>query len=291
MRNVRREGGVIQADAALRPLSSTVTPMVRSAIALFSCILAASACDAVTGGQSGNPIGVGTVSARTKGTGYTTGPVIAFYRVNSATFVSASPARDSCYQTSWSEPASTQNTSAPKLTAGTTVTIQIGSRIDTLTKAATGADQSYKSTLSSGIPYTPGDSMVVTMSGDVNGFPISTFRGKTAEAFVMNTPGLPNGSGPITLSWTPSQDANSIMLVNLRFIAGTTATSFNRQIACTFIDDGAGTVPASVTTDWLAATTRDVISQRIRTILGSVDVPLSYFNIVSSFSWPTPASP
>ena len=66
---------------------------------------------------------------------------------------------------------------------------------------------------------------------------------------------------------------------------------FDRQIACSFIDDGSGQVPASLATDWITATNRDMIAQRVRTILTQIAVPLSYFNVVSAFDWPTPISP
>ena len=99
----------------------------------------------------------------------------------------------------------------------------------------------------------------------------------------------PTGS-PINVTWTPATDLNSAMYVTFRYISGT-ATTFNRQIACSFIDDGTGTVSTVAAADWIASPNRDMIAQRVRTILTQIDVPLSYFNIVSAFDWPTPISP
>ena len=267
-----------------------MTHTARAIFALIACSLSLAACEGVTGGSSGNPIGVGGVGARTKGAGYTMGPQISFYRVTGATFITSMGARDTCFLTSYSAPTTPTTSTAPKLSAGAIITMATGTRTDTLTRGTGGTDQTYRSPLTSGIPFTPGDSMVISVAGDVNGFPISTFRGKTAEPFVLNPPTLPSGAGPITITWTPAQDLNAAMFVNFRYLAGT-ATTLNRQIACTFADDGSGTVPATVTADWLAATTRDYTAERIRTILATVPVPLSYFNIVSSFNWPTPVSP
>jgi hypothetical protein len=259
------------------------------ALAALAGALLLSACEAVSGGTSGNPVGVGGLGARTKGTGYTTGPSISFYRVTSATFVSATGARDTCFTAAYSE-ASSGNPTAAKLSAGAHIALTIGSRTDTLYRPSNPAtDLTYRSSLPAGIPYTPGDSMVFTIAGDQNGFPISSFRGKTAEPFVINPITIP-ASGAIPVTWTPAHDLNSAMFITFRYRAGT-ATTFNRQIACTFVDDGSAVVPDRVTAEWLAATNRDYVGQRIRTILGQVPVPLSYFNIVSSFNWPTPVSP
>lgn len=288
MRNVPAAVGVLLADASLRPHKPMSRIRTRALLA-FACVLILAACDAVTSGTSGNPVGIGGISARTKGTGYTSGPALSFFRVTGATFVTSANARDSCYLASYSESSNTNTTTAAKLSAGAFITLKLGSRTDTLTKPTTGTDLTYRSPLASGIPFTPGDSMVITINGDQNGFPVSTWRGKTAEAFVVNPITIPT-TGAIPVTWTPAHDLNSAMFITFRYAAGT-STTFNRQIACTFSDDGAATVPAVVTSAWLAATNRDYIGQRIRTILGTVDVPLSYFNFVSSFNWPTPVSP
>lgn len=260
-----------------------------SAIIGLASTLVFSACDAVTGGTSGNPVGVGGIAARTKGAGYTTGPALAFYRVTGATFITSANTRDTCFVAEYSDAMDTQASTAPKLSAGAFVRLTLGTRTDTLTQSTAGTDVSYRSTLASGIPFTPGDSMVITIPGDPNGFPASTWRGKTAEPFVITPITIP-AVGAIPVSWSPAQDANSAMFITFRYAAGTSAT-FNRQIACTFVDDGSATVPAIATPEWLAATNRDYTGTRIRTILGTVDVPLSYFNVVSSFTWPTPVSP
>jgi len=249
-----------------------------------------SACDAVTGASGGSPVGVGNVSARAKGTGFTTAPQIAFYRVSSASFISPNGIRDTCFTSAYSETGSGGTTTASVLGAGALITIALGNRVDTLLRTANTLDPVYRSGLAAGIPYTPGDSMVITVPGDRNGFPTSVFRGRTAEAFTMAPLVVPENGSPINIQWTPATDANSAMFVTFRF-KSPAAASFDRQIACSFVDDGSGQVPATVATSWLTATQRDMTAQRLRSILTQVDVPLSYFNVVSTFDWPTPVSP
>lgn len=250
------------------------------------------ACDSVTGSSSGSPIGVGGITARAKGAGFTTAPQIAFYRVSGATFESASGVRDTCFLAAYSDAPTTGTTSAAGLGAGAFLTLSLGSRVDTLTRTGGALDPVYRSSLNAGIPYTPGDSMIITIPGDRTGFPTSTFRGRTAEPFSMGQLIVPANGNPINITWTPATDPNAAMFVTFRYIAsGSSVTTFNRQIACSFVDDGSGQVPATVATAWITATSRDMTAQRIRTILAQVDVPLAYFNLVSAFDWPTPISP
>ena len=257
----------------------------------LAAVTAIAGCDGLNTGQTGNPVGVGALAARTKGTGYTTSPQVTFYRVTSATFVTTAGLRDTCYLAFYSETSAGGTSSATTVGAGSTIALKLGVRTDTLARAAGGADATYRTSLLAGIPFTPGDSMLFTIPGDNNGFPTSAFRGKTAEPFALNVVTVPAAGNPVPVSWAPAaSDSNAAMFITFRY-ATATSTTFNRQIACTFIDDGSGTAPASVTTDWINSTRRDVVAQRARTILTQVPVPLSYFNIVSVFDWPTPISP
>ena len=260
-------------------------------ILALAAVTSIAGCDGLNTGQSGNPVGVGRLVTRTKGTGYTTNPQVTFYRVTSATFVTTAGLRDTCYLALYTETGSAGTTSATTVSAGAAISLALGTRTDSLARTVGATDATYHSALLAGIPFTPGDSMVFTIPGDKNGFPTSVFRGKTAERFALNAVTVPAVGNPVPLSWAPAAtDSNAAMFVTFRYATGT-STTFNRQIACTFIDDGAGSAPATVTTDWINATKRDVIAQRARTILTQVPVPLSYFNIISVFDWPTPISP
>ena len=266
------------------------------AFALLTATVGVGACDSLTGSSTGSPIGVGGLSARTKGAGYTTAPQIAFYRVSGATFESAAGVRDTCYLAAYSESSTTGGSPGTSTTtglgAGAFITVAIGNRVDSLTRTGGALDPVYRSSLSGGIPYTPGDSMVITIPGDRTGFPTSSFRGRTAEPFTMGQLGVPQLGSPVNITWTPATDPNAAMFVTFRYVSGlSSALPFNRQIACSFIDDGSAQVSAALSADWTSSIKHDMVAQRIRTILAQVAVPLSYFNIVSTFDWPTPISP
>jgi hypothetical protein len=267
-----------------------MTPNRRASFLVLAAALALNACDAVTGGASGNPVGIGNIVARTKGTGFTAAPTFTFYRVTGATFVSSQTVRDTCFATAFNPNATPGVSTAQQIGAGAFVSIVTGTRTDSLVRTTGATDQTYRSALASGIPFTPGDSIVITTKGERNGFPTSTFRGKTAEPFTINPVTVPAAGDPIVVTWTAATAPGSAMFVNFHYAVSGSAT-MNRQIACTFVDDGSALVPGSLTTDWVNSAVRDYTGQRVRTILEQVDVPLSYFNVVSSFHWPTPASP
>lgn len=256
-------------------------------VLLASAILGA--CSLPMADASGNPVGIGGLSARSSGAAFTSTPTLAFYRVNGATFVTALGVRDTCVETSYSDTTSSVST-ASTIGGGPIVTIQLGGRTDTLARTAGSVDPIYRSSIPGGIPYTPGDSLVLTISGDPEGFPTASFHGKTAEAFEVNAFDVPASGDPINLSWTPAATEDAAMLMSFRFATAASPT-LDRQVACTFVDDGTGTVPGDVAINWVGAANRTFAAQRIRTILEQVDVPRSYFNFVSSFVWPTPQSP
>jgi hypothetical protein len=261
-----------------------------TALVLVAAVTLA-ACDSITSGSNGSPIGVGSITARTKGSGFTTDPQIGFYRVSSASFMTTSGVPDTCFLAAYSSTSSGGTTSATGLSAGSYVLIQIGGRTDTLKQAGVTLDPIYKSVATSGIPYTPGDSFVVTVPGSNGGFPAGTFRGRTAEAFTVAPITLPASGVPMTVNWSPAGDGTSAMYITFRYYGTATSADYDRQVACSFADDGSATVPATMAGLWVASAKRDFLAQRMRAALAQVDVPRSYFNLVSTFDWPTPVSP
>lgn len=264
-------------------------PLFRTPVLCAAVILLAG-CDALNTGVSGNPVGVGGLTARTSGTGFTTSPGVTFYRVSSATFVTTAGVRDTCVDITYSESSGGPSTSATGIGGGTHVILLLGNRTDTLRRTAGSTDLTYHSSSAAGLSFTPGDSMTFIVAGDANGFPAATFKGRTAEPFTLDPVTVPEAGSPVTLTWTPATDANAAMAMSLRYVTGS-GTTLNRQISCTFVDDGSATVAGAMASAWISATTRTIVAQRNRTILEQVTVPLSYFNIVSTFTVPTPVSP
>ncbi|MCC7195601.1 MAG: hypothetical protein IT356_08615 [Gemmatimonadaceae bacterium] len=248
-----------------------------------AAVLAMAACDMPQSGSVGSPVALGTFKADPSGSAsYSMLPSLAFYRVTGAMFVNTSVASDSCLDAPYSDGTDAGPVVAPGISAGDYVLLSLGSRTDTLRRSMLG-DPFYRTSGGQSIPFTPGDSMVIRVAGDPNGFPASTFRGRTAEALTVGAVNLPAPGDQMTVNWSPAGGSGAAVLVALRYASSDSVASFNRQVACTFVDDGTAAVPAPAVINWLRSSRRDMVVQRLRSILEQVAVPRSYFNVVSVF--------
>jgi hypothetical protein len=268
--------------------------MSRRSLSLLGCagLALVSACNALTSSAApGTPVAIVSMNARSKGGGFTTSPTANFYSATSITFSSASVASDSCVLASYSATAPSGNT-AKVIGAGAYVLMQVSGHTDSLVKATT-VDQTYQSIHASGVAFNPGDSVTFSILGDIVGFPQTTVTAKTAEPFTLNPIVVPPTGQPMTVTWSTGTDANGAMLVSLRYNDGTAGvTGLNAQVFCDFHDDGSGTVQAVNIAKWAASSQREVLVQRLRTVLLQVQsANTAYVNILSTFDLPLPVSP
>ncbi|MDA1081117.1 MAG: hypothetical protein O2973_05465 [Gemmatimonadetes bacterium] len=260
------------------------------ALAALLATTVTAACNFPTPGASGNPVGLGTLTSTAAGAAYTTSPSIGFYRLSGAAFLTSVAVIDTCFQAPYSDtPVATPPFQTP-VTAGPFIEIRLGSRSDTLRRSTTGNDPEYTLVGSSGIPYTPGDSIVINVAGDPSGFPTSSFSGRTAEPFVLDDVVIPGPGAQLVASWNPPGGVGAAMLVSFQYSTAASST-LDRQIACTFVDDGGNAVPDNEASLWLGATNRRVQAQRVRTIFEEVPIPRSFMNLVTAFTYVPPASP
>ena len=183
-------------------------------------------------------------------------------------------------------------TNVTYLDAGVPVTAKIGSRNpDELPRNAGVGEITYELPSGQTIPYTPGDSVVLTVPGAVGGFPGSTIRAKTAEAFTIDPINVPSGSEAIQLRWTPSQDPRSALILELRYhpTGGATPT---RELLCSFADDGIDSIPFTQHQPWSAgaSSARQIIATRLRTSYINTSTG-GLLGVISTFPVPTPTIP
>ena len=175
------------------------------------------------------------------------------------------------------------------LDAGTTVEATLGGIPRTLARTTTAQGLVYHP--ESPLPYTPGDSIVVSVAGVPGGFPAGEIRAKTAEAFTFPTDiPIPPGSEAIQLTWTPPQDTRSAMVVSLRYATNANPAVLSRHVLCTFADDGVDSIPFRWHNTWSTSSgARAVVATRLRTTyVGSGDANLG---VVSTYQFPTPPKP
>lgn len=268
--------------------------MSRRSLSLIGCagLALVNACSALTSSSSGGtPVAIVSMNARAKGTVFTTSPTVNFYSATSITFSSASVASDSCVLFPYSATAGSGNT-AKVIGGGAYVLASVSGNTDSLVKATT-VDATYQSSHVSGIAFTPGDSITFTIPGDIAGFPPTAVTAKTAEPFTLNPIVVPPTGQPMTVTWSTGNDANGAMLVSMRYNDATVGvTGLNAQIFCDFHDDGSGTVQATNIALWAASSQREVLVQRLRTVLVQVpSVITAYVNVLSTFDLPLPVSP
>jgi len=257
------------------------------AIAAVSTVVVA--CTAATDVTS-VPYGFVTVVAQTAGAGYTASPVASFFDARGLGAPGAVSAWDSCRVQPYSPGAVLSFGDVyPSIGAGSAVAVKFGARTDSLFPVAVGREIQYKLRTPTSIPYTPGDSVSVVVPGNSDGYPAISFRAKTAEAVAVTNFGTPNGASRLDLRWNAAQDLNATMTVSFRFGASG-ADSLNTQIYCQFKDDGADSIPARYMASWAQAPTRSWTAQRVRSYVASV-AKGGYFNFISTFDVPTPASP
>jgi hypothetical protein len=265
--------------------------MMRRLVPLLAVVLAlplVASCKGSTAAESGSPLAMINLNARTKAGGYTTAPSVNFYRAGSFVLSSAASATDTCQIAPY--PLTNYNT-ASVIGGGSGVVTTIKTALDTL-KRATTVDGTYSGRVA-GLAFTPGDTVTFSILGELAGFPTSTVFGKTAEAFTMSAVNPPAAGQALALTWAPVA-SGAAMIVSLIYNDGTgVPTVANAQILCDFVDDGAGTVPAALAARWAAGniTARSTRFQRLRTVVTRGSDATSFINIRSTFEIPTPTSP
>jgi hypothetical protein len=185
------------------------------------------------------------------------------------------------------------------LDAGVSVNAILGGIERTLDRTTTASGIAYLS--ATPLDYTPGDSVVINISGVSGGFPAGTIRAKTAEAFAMrindvdisgnqSTIPIPAGSESMQLTWDGPQDLRSAMVVSLRYATIQNPTVLTRNVQCTFIDDGVDSIPFRWHQNWSTSTgVRSVVATRLRT--NYVAAGEGNLGVVSTYQVPTPPNP
>jgi hypothetical protein len=236
------------------------------------------------------PYGFLTFVTNKTATGYAVAPVGNFYSASAMGPPSEVSAIDSCRIQSYSTAGSvTFGDVYPSILAGSAIQVRWPSRTDSLVPAAVGTGTQYQLKSPLSVPFTPGDSVSVTIPGAAGGYPALAFKAKTTEAFVMQDPGSPAVGSAIPLRWNAAQDVNATMVVSFRY-ASVGVDSLNAQIYCQFKDDGVDSIPSIYASYWLAATRKTWVATRVRTFVTTV-AGGGYFQFWSTFDIPMPAAP
>jgi len=255
--------------------------------ALSAAVVFVTACDTTSSFTPGTQNwGFIYVSAlRTTAGEHRTSPTGSFFKGTLSSIPDARLRTDSCFTAGdYIAPNSGVLTGVTYLDAGTSVTTKLGAASSDIPRVSSGSSTLYNLAAGTTLPYTPGDSVVVTVPGASGGYPQSEVRGKSAEAFTADA--VNPSTATIPLKWSASSDGNSTMIVSLQYTpAGGTKV---QEIRCAFTDDGADSIPLRQHQAWSTSTNtyRAAVFTRLRTSL--VPVSGGGLELVSTYNLPTP---
>lgn len=214
-----------------------------------------------------------------------TAPTAVFFRGSVSSIPNAQIKPDSCFPAAPFVPASSDFGNVTYLDAGAAVTTTIGGVATELPRQQSSGTLSY-GLGSATIAYRPGDSVVVTAPGAAGGYPGFTARGKTAEAFTMDAV-TPATGATIPLRWSAASDNNSAIILSLQYVPQNSTARL--EIRCAFADDGVDSIPSRFHDLWSNTnnTSRSFVATRLRTLIAGVGD--GGFELISTYSLPTPA--
>lgn len=155
------------------------------------------------------------------------------------------------------------------LDAGGDLALQVGSESYRMAESPQ-VSRLYVLSGQSSFAYTPGDTLRVSVPGTAGGFPASQVAVRLAEPIRLGavTDGEINEDLPV--SWETNGDANSGVIISLRYTTSPTSTVPNTQVLCTVRDNGAYAIPASFLGNYYSANpesrTLNVLRWRTNTV-------------------------
>lgn len=103
------------------------------------------------------------------------------------------------------------------------------------------------------ISYSPNTTLTFAVPGGPAGgastFPAMTIDAKTANVFTLD-PIDQAPPGDLTVTWHDPQGGDYAMGISLQYLSDAGKQNYDRQILCSFKDDGSGTIPAELASLW-----------------------------------------
>lgn len=152
--------------------------------------------------------------------------------------------------------------------AGEDITVTTGSgegegtQTGVLVPSAIGNRIVYQLPAGESLGIVPGERVTVTIPGSAGGFPARSVTGLTVADFTPEPVSAPpTATGDLNVTWSgATTSSGTAMYYTFQYATG--GAALDREIACVFLDDGSGTVPASLLADFRNAEFRIVQAQR-----------------------------
>jgi len=218
-------------------------------------------------------------------------PTAAFYNADGLTLPSFST--DTCFHALY-------NPNPPlvgglrTLEAGEFLITNVSSRTDTMDLNSSFGLLLYELRDFAFIPFTPGDTLSLTIPGTFGQFPAAQLKVRTAEPFTVTLPDTAARGTAMPITWSAAPAPGARMYISLRYGSTNVATIPDRQYFCDVADDGAVLIPANDADVFRDSPyeARSIFYSRARStsltiddltrvhLLSTYDFPLTIFNFV-----------
>lgn len=135
--------------------------------------------------------------------------------------------------------------------AGNEVTIAVGATNIVLPYEA--GFLRYANLLGTPFTYAVGDNAQVSIPGEGDLYPSANISVPLVEPLLPGPVVLPTGTESMNVTWNPSTDTTTAIILSLRYANPSTSTYANEQIYCALKDDGAHQLASSTLAAFLAS--------------------------------------
>ncbi len=269
-------------------LSVTMHDSILSAIAhrrlrwaaLLGLTVASTACLDVEDTSATNRYGSLTIRATAGSSGVLTArPTAAFFTGPQFALPDSRVIADRC-QTELFAP---EVINPGNLNAGESLELRVGGSVRQLSETILGS-RLYVLSSPPTFEYSPGDSAQLTVQGAAGGFPGSQIAVRLAEPMRVNATTGPVAGETFTLRWQTNGDANSGVLVSLRYGTLNNEGAADRQVLCVVQDDGEFLIGPQLLSEYFASdeSLREINVARWRTRTVDVDGRTRLFVVTSA---------
>ncbi len=198
-----------------------------------------SACLGISETQDNNRYGSVTITASggNDGAPVAASVAAAFFTGGTIELPTSVTTTDVCSSFSYSP----ETFSPGNLDAGSTLQLSVAGQPYSLSESGTVSGV-YTLDGAGSFPYSAGDSVRVTVPGAVGGFPAGQIALRLAEPISLGPITAPQANEDLPISWSANGDANSGVIISLRYTSSLSSTLPDAQVLCVVRDNGAYTI-------------------------------------------------
>lgn len=129
------------------------------------------------------------------------------------------------------------------LVAGESLQLQVGSETYNMSER-TNLPRVYGLTSGESFPFAEGDSVRISIPGTAGGFPPGQIGVRLAEPLDLQPIVAPQTDQDLSFEWTANGDANSSVIISMRYTTAITTEVPDAQLLCIVRDNGSYTIPS-----------------------------------------------